>query len=80
MELEKFKELHAKFFGKELPQEVLDSEAYEVYTDALYENEACYNWVIAEKLQAKGFDYESYCCIMMADKVFESLDEDGEIK
>ena len=80
MELEKFKELHYKFFGKELPQEVLESEAYEAYIDAIHEDETCYNWATAEKLKGKGFDYESYCCMMMADKVYQSLDEAGEIK
>jgi len=80
MELEKFKELHARFFGKELPEEVTASEEYEAYVDAIHEDEACYNWATAEKLKVKGFDYESYCCLMMADKVYQSLDEDGEIK
>lgn len=80
MELEKFKELHYKFFGKELPQEVLESEEYEAYAEAIHEDEACYSWATAEKLTSAGFDYSTYCCMMMADKVFESLDEDGEIK
>jgi hypothetical protein len=80
MELERFKTLHARFFGKELPEEVLQSEEYEAYADAIHEDEACYNWATTEKLTSVGFDYESYCCMMMADKVFESLDEEGEIK
>ncbi|AKD02449.1 hypothetical protein POKO110462_16570 [Pontibacter korlensis] len=80
MELEQFKELHARFFGKELPEEVTASEEYEAYIDAIHENEECYNWATAEKLKASGFDYEGYCCMMMADKVHESLDEDGEVK
>jgi hypothetical protein len=80
MELEKFKELHGRFFGKELPEEVTASEEYEAYVDAIHEDEACYNWATAEKLKAQGFDYESYCCLMLADKVYQSLDEDGEIK
>ncbi|MFD2248649.1 DUF6980 family protein [Pontibacter ruber] len=80
MELERFKELHARFFGKKLPEEVLASEEYEAYEEAIHEDEAFYNWATAEKLKAKGFDYESYCCMMMADKVYESLDEDGEIR
>ena len=80
MELEKFKELHARFFGKELPEEVTASEEYEAYVEAIHEDEACYNWATAEKLKAKVFDYESYCCLMLADKVYQSLDEDGEIK
>lgn len=80
MELEKFKNLHTRFFGQQLPQEVLDSEEYEAYLDAIHEDEACYNWATAEKLKAKGFAYEGYCCLMMADKVYQSLDEDGETK
>jgi hypothetical protein len=80
MELEKFKELHARFFGKELSQEIVDSEEYEAYVDAIHEDEVCYNWATAEKLKIQGFDYVNYCCMMMADKVFESLDEEGEIK
>lgn len=80
MELDKFRELHYKFFGKELPQETLESEEYELYADAIHEDETCYNWATAEKLKNKGFNYESFCCMMMADKVFESLDEEGEIK
>ncbi|MEJ8804515.1 DUF6980 family protein [Pontibacter sp. H249] len=80
MELEKFKGLHVRFFGKELPEEVTASEEYEAYVDAIHEDEACYNWATAEKLKSKGFDYESFCCMMMADKVYGSLDEDGEIK
>ena len=80
MELELFKELHTRFFGKELPEDVLQSEEYEAYEEAIHEDEACYNWATAEKLKAKGFDYEGYCCMMMADKVYESLDEEGEIR
>ena len=80
MELERFKELHARFWGKELSREVAESAEHEAYVDAIHEDEACYNWATAEKLKAKGFDYQSYCCMMMADKVYESLDEDGEIK
>ncbi|WP_018479867.1 DUF6980 family protein [Pontibacter roseus] len=80
MELERFKELHARFFGKELPEEVLASEEYEAYSEAIHEDEACYTWATAEKLKSKGFDYGNYCCLMLADKVYESLDEDGEIR
>lgn len=80
MELEKFKELHARFFGKDLPEEEVQSEEYEAYSNAIHEDEACYNWATAEKLQSHGFAYESYCCLMLADKVFESLDEEGEIR
>ncbi|MCC9168346.1 DUF6980 family protein [Pontibacter harenae] len=80
MELERFKELHTRFFGKELPEEVVQSEEYEAYADAIHEDETCYNWATAEKLKGKGFNYENYCCLMMADKVFQSLDEEGEIK
>lgn len=80
MDLERFKELHTRFFGKHLSQEVLDSAEFEAYMDAQYEDEACYNWATAEKLKAKGFDYENYCCLMMADKVYDSLDEDGEVR
>ncbi|MDX5435811.1 MAG: hypothetical protein LPK03_01370 [Pontibacter sp.] len=80
MELEKFKKLYARFSGKELPEAVLNSEEYEAYAEAIHEDEACYNWAIAEKLKSRGFNSEGYCCMMMADKVFESLDEDGEIK
>ncbi|WP_276499830.1 DUF6980 family protein [Pontibacter litorisediminis] len=80
MELDRFKELHARFFGKELPEEVTATEEYEAYVDAIHEDEACYNWATAEKLETKGFDYEGYCCLMMADKVYQSLDEDGEIR
>ena len=78
MELGKFKELYARFYGKDLPQEVVDSEEFEAYMDAWHEDEACYNWATAEKLKAAGFDYESYCCMMMADKIHEGLDEEGE--
>ncbi|MCP2045587.1 hypothetical protein [Pontibacter sp. HSC-36F09] len=80
MELERFKELHTRFFGKELPEEVLQSEEYEAYEAAIHENEACYNWAIVEKLRSKGFDSQNYCCLMMADKVYESLDSEGDIK
>ncbi|WP_242920756.1 DUF6980 family protein [Pontibacter liquoris] len=80
MELEKFKELHARFFGKELPEAVTASEEYDAYIEAIHDDEACYNWATAEKLKAKGFDFESYCCLMLADKVYQSLDEEGEIK
>lgn len=80
MELEKFKELHARFHGKRLSEEEVNSEEYEAYIDAIHEDEACYNWATAEKLKAQGFDYESYCCLMLADKVYQSLDEEGETK
>ncbi|WP_157593708.1 DUF6980 family protein [Pontibacter actiniarum] len=80
MELDKFKELHARFSGEELPEEVMASEEYEAYVDAVHEDEACYNWATAEKLKSQGFDYERYCCMMLADKVFQSLDEEGETR
>lgn len=80
MELDNFKELHIRFFGKDLPEEVLDSADYAAYVEAIHEDEACYNWATAEKLKSKGFDYESYCCMMLADKVYESLDADGEAR
>jgi hypothetical protein len=80
MELAKFKELHARFFGKDLPEEVLQSEEYEAYEEAIHEDEACYNWAITDKLKSKGFAYQNYCCLMMADKVYESLGADGELR
>ncbi|WP_347157085.1 DUF6980 family protein [Pontibacter chitinilyticus] len=80
MELEKFKVLHARFSEKHLTKEVVQSEEYEAYVDAIHEDEACYNWATAEKLKSNGFDYESYCCLMLADQVFQSLDETGETK
>lgn len=80
MELEKFKEFHARFIGKQLSEEEMASEEYEAYSDAIHEDEACYTWATAEKLKSKGFDYESYCCMMLADKVYQSLDEEGETK
>lgn len=80
MELERFKILHERFSRMDLSGEERESEDYEAYTDAIHEDEACYNWATAEKLKSKGFDYASYCCMMLADKVYESLDEDGETK
>ena len=80
MELEKFKDLHARFFGNSLSEDVINSEEYEAYSDAIHENEICYNWATAEKLKSKGFAFEHFCCLMMADKVYQSLDDEGEIK
>lgn len=80
MELERFKELHSRFSGKKLSEEVVQSEEYDAYIDAIHEDEACYNWATAEKLKSAGFDYENYCCMMMADKVYQSQDDGGEIK
>ncbi|GAA4426681.1 hypothetical protein GCM10023188_09060 [Pontibacter saemangeumensis] len=79
MELEKFKKLHQYFSQMPFPREARLSEEYEAYIDA-FENEECYNWATAEKLKSKGFDYEKYCCMMMADNVCSSLDENGKIK
>ncbi|GHA67988.1 DUF6980 family protein [Pontibacter akesuensis] len=80
MELAKFKALHERFSREDLPEEARESEEYEAYVDAIHEDEACYTWATTEKLNNKGFDYESYCCLMMADKVFQSQDEEGETK
>jgi hypothetical protein len=80
MDLNKFKELHAQFFDKSLTEDAMRSEEYEAYSDAVLEDEACYNWATAEKLKSKRFDYEAYCCLVMADNVYSSLSEDGETK
>ncbi|QCR24385.1 hypothetical protein [Pontibacter sp. SGAir0037] len=80
MDLERFKQLHAYFSQQDLPEGARETEEYEAYTDAIHENEECYNWATAEKLKSKGFDYESYCCLMMADNVYSSLDDAGEIR
>ncbi|MFT2009267.1 DUF6980 family protein [Pontibacter sp. 13R65] len=80
MDLERFKELHAYFSQKDLPREALESAEYNAYSDAMHENEDCYNWATTEKLKKKGFDYQNYCCLMMADNVDSSLDDNGEIR
>lgn len=77
MELEEFKEFHIKL--RESPQLYQDLR-YDTYVDLIHEDKEFYNWVLQHDLEEKGFDYEDYCCLVLANHVSNSLDEDENIK
>ncbi|MGV3538603.1 MAG: DUF6980 family protein [Rufibacter sp.] len=79
MSFEEFKQLHERYSKLPLPKEVWQESNYERYKDALDIKEF-QGWVLEEKLKQKQFDYHQFCCLIMADKIYESLDESGEIK
>lgn len=80
MEFEQFRSLYKKFFEDSDALDVSNFDEYESFVDALYENKEYHDWFIKTKLEKEGFDYEKYCCFEMAGHIFDSLNEDGEIK
>ncbi|MEP1150510.1 MAG: hypothetical protein ABJH08_02175 [Balneola sp.] len=80
MKFDRFKELHEKYDLVHPQTKEQDTEEFENYLDAFYENKLFSNWVLERKLEDAGFDYSYFCCLTMANHVFNSFDEDGEIK
>ncbi len=80
MTLEEFKILHNRFSNLPLPKEVWQSDEYELYIELLNENNEFFEWTLTEKFKKSEFDYSEFCCLKMADKVFESVDKKGEIE
>jgi hypothetical protein len=80
MKLEEFKKLHNKYSKLPLPKEVWDTPEYEVYANALNDNKSFYEWTLKEKLTQSEFEYKKYCCLKMADNIFESYDKNGNIE
>ncbi|NNK27790.1 MAG: hypothetical protein HKP06_06065 [Flavobacteriaceae bacterium] len=80
MTLDQFKILHKKYSVLPLAKEVWDTPEYEVYINALHENKSFQEWTLKEKFSQSEFDYSEFCCLIMADKIWESIDKNGEIK
>jgi len=77
---EEFKILHKKFSSSSSLKSTLDADEQEKYIEAFYDNEQFSNWAIEQEMKEKSFDYSSFCCVIMAKHVSDSLDEDGTIK
>ena len=80
MTINEFKILHRKFSKLPLPIEVWQSEEYNNYIEALYENQDFQDWVLVQKFEKHGFDYHEFCCLEMSDKIFQSKHKNGDIK
>lgn len=80
MKLEIFKKLHHKFSKLPLPKELWQTDEYEKYIEALHSSKDLYEWTLVDKFTRYGFIYNKYCCLIMADKVFDSRDSKGETK
>jgi hypothetical protein len=80
MNFEDFKKLHSTFSKLGMTYQEMESLGYERYIDEMHSNIEFYRWTIKDKLEKQGFEYESYCCLELAKRVFDSLDEQGEIK
>ena len=79
MTFEEFKALHHKYYG--VKSEVdYSSEEYESYIDARYEHKEFHEWALVQSLKEKNFPYKDFCCVDMAQRIYESLDEKGEIE
>ena len=80
MTFEEFKILHRNFSKPSLQRDVYDADAHETYIEAFQENAEFSNWVLIQEMEKDGFDYSSYCCVTMAHHIYDSIDDDGEIK
>jgi hypothetical protein len=80
MSLEEFKLLHRKFENIDDSKQGLRTGEYREYVDLIYENQEFHNWVLKCDLEKKGFNDKDYCCLVMANNISESLDENQEIK
>ena len=72
--------LHYRFSKLPLPREEWETNEYEQYINALHSNQDFYEWTLIEKFKDNDFDYGNFCCLEMAEKIFDSLDENGQIK
>ena len=79
MNFEEFKALHEKYGGVKSGVDY-NSEEYEQYIDARFDNDEFDEWVSIQDLEKKQFPYKEYCCVDMALRISESLDENEEIK
>ena len=79
MTFEEFKILHNRFSKLPLPKEVWQSSEYEQYAEHLTNNSEFYEWTLTEKFKKAQFDFSEFCCLKMADKIFDGIDKNGEI-
>ncbi|MEZ4797340.1 MAG: hypothetical protein R2785_09230 [Flavobacteriaceae bacterium] len=80
MTIDEFKILHKKFSKLPLSLDVWQSEEYNNYIQASHENQDFQDWILIQKFEQNRFDYYKFCCLKMSDNIFESIDENGEIK
>lgn len=80
MDFKEFKILHKRFTEVLNSGKTADFEEYDDYLDARYENEYFSNWAIEQSLNEKNFDYSSFCCVVMANSISNSIDDSGNVK
>ena len=80
MTFEDFKILHKKFTSDSNGSVKWNDADYNKYIDEIHDNTEFYEWTLKEKFLKNNFKTESICCLQMADKIFDSLDEKGQIK
>lgn len=78
MNFEKFKIWHLRFNSDSV--ETWNKREYTEYINAMHENIKFHEWALKDKSSKYNFALDSFCCLTMADNVFDSLDEKGEIK
>lgn len=77
MEFEKFKELHLKYSNSDWSN--IDSSDFSEYSEAIQENKEFHEWAVKTDLDKAGFNHSEYCCLMMANQVSLSYNENGDI-
>jgi len=78
MKLDDFKVLHNKFQSYLEGGKALADGERDQYMDAMYDDNACYEWAIVQDFNSTGFNYKRFCCIRMAEKIFAGLKENGK--
>ncbi|MCB0747094.1 MAG: hypothetical protein KDC90_06460 [Ignavibacteriae bacterium] len=80
MTFENFKILHEKFTSDSNGNVKWNDPEYNEYIDEIHGNKEFYEWSLKEKFLKNNFETESFCCLEMADKIFDSLDKNKKIK
>ncbi len=78
MEFEKFKELHHKYSNSDWSN--IDSNDFSSYAEAIQQNKEFHEWAVKTDLDKAGFNYSEYCCLMMANQVYLSYNENGDLE
>ncbi|MEQ6124647.1 hypothetical protein AAON49_10630 [Pseudotenacibaculum sp. MALMAid0570] len=80
MTFEEFKKLYDKYNDFDYTKSKWNGEEHEAYVDAMYDNNEFYEWKLIQGFEKKKFPYKDFCCVTMAQRIHESLDDEGEIK
>ncbi|GAA4280288.1 DUF6980 family protein [Gaetbulibacter aestuarii] len=79
MDFDEFKKLYARFSAPDTLNYSTGTADYERYVEAFYDNKTFYEWMLQQELTKAGFNYSEYCCVTMAQHVFEGLKKDGSM-